>query len=55
MSAIGYFIETNTTTLLLVEYPLFTTESYVKKAEVIRDINAKRFFRVFHVGRNRVL
>ena len=51
----GYFIETNTTTLLLVEYPLFTIEPCVKKAEVIRDINAKRFFRVFHVGRNRVL
>lgn len=47
--------DTNTTTLLLVEYPLFTTEPCVKKAEVIRDINAKRFFRVFHVGRNRVL
>ena len=55
MSAMGYFIETNTTTLLLVEYPLFTTESYVKKAEVIRDINAKRFFRVFHVGRNSLM
>lgn len=55
MSAMGYFIETYTTTLLLVEYPLFTTEPCVKKAEVIRDINAKRFFRVFHVGRNRVL
>lgn len=55
LSAMGYFIETNTTTLLLVEHPLFTTEPCVKKAEVIRDINAKRFFRVFHVGRNRVL
>lgn len=51
----GYFIETYTTTLLLVEYPLFTTEPCVKKAKVIKDINAKRFFRVFHVGRNKVL
>ena len=55
MSAMGYFIETYTTTLLLVEYPLFTTEPCVKKAKVIKDINAKRFFRVFHVGRNKVL